>query len=339
MDQACARPVIDSRITGGQSAAAGRWPWHVVFKRFGYLFCQGSLITDQWVLTAAQCSINSYLSGAEVQLGAINQTGFDPNLVTRRVEYFICHQDLTNRYENDICLVKLSAPVNFTDYIQPVCLAAENSTFYEGTTSWVTGFGYNIYWSQADTLQEVDVPIVGNNKCTCYFKSSYDYYSANTPTENQLCAGQEDGLKDAFYGDLGAALVTKKDFIWVQSGIVSQNFYWLHRPTIYTRVSQYQKWISDKVTGMQPGFITFISPGNDVDLNYTCPTSAPSTTFHFFTDYFRFNSTTPTSPNTPATTIDKSIWSSGVSQIPITHFIPLSVFVLFLHVFVGNSGI
>lgn len=43
--------------------------------------------------------------------------------------------------DNDICLLKLSSPVTFTDYIQPVCLAAVDSTYYTGTTSWVTGWG------------------------------------------------------------------------------------------------------------------------------------------------------------------------------------------------------
>lgn len=140
-------------------------------------------------------------------------------------------------------------------------------------------------------------------------------------------------------GDLGAALVTKKDFFWVQSGILGLNFYYLNRPTVYTRVSQYQKWISNKVTGMKPGFITFISPGNDSDLNYICPTSAPSTTVPFLPAYFGSSYTTATYPTTPATTTDNSIWSSGANHVTITHFIPLSGFVLFLHVFVGNSGI
>lgn len=79
-----------------------------------------------------------------VHLGVYNQSASNPNEVTRKVAQYLCHQNFSSfTYENDICLVKLSAPVNFTDYIQPVCLAAENSAFYDGTASSVTGFGYN----------------------------------------------------------------------------------------------------------------------------------------------------------------------------------------------------
>ncbi|KAJ4949005.1 hypothetical protein JOQ06_020525 [Pogonophryne albipinna] len=66
-----------------------------------------------------------------------------------------------------MALLKLSSPVNFTDYIQPVCLASANSTFYTGVSSWVVGFGdISSGGSNADTLQEVRVPVVGNNECT-----------------------------------------------------------------------------------------------------------------------------------------------------------------------------
>uniref|UniRef100_A0A3B5M249 Peptidase S1 domain-containing protein n=1 Tax=Xiphophorus couchianus TaxID=32473 RepID=A0A3B5M249_9TELE len=45
-----------SRIIGGQDASPGSWPWHVAFTTDNNnLFCQGSLITKEWVLTAAKC--------------------------------------------------------------------------------------------------------------------------------------------------------------------------------------------------------------------------------------------------------------------------------------------
>lgn len=44
--------------------------------------------------------------------------------------------------DNDIALIHLDTPVTFTDYILPVCLSDSNSIFNNGTTSWVTGWGY-----------------------------------------------------------------------------------------------------------------------------------------------------------------------------------------------------
>lgn len=77
-----------------------------------------------------------------VYLGRHSQSGSNPKEESRRVQRSECHPQfdfLTN--DNDICLLQLAAPVTFSDAIYPVCLAAANSTFHSGTSSWVTGWG------------------------------------------------------------------------------------------------------------------------------------------------------------------------------------------------------
>ncbi|XP_054877318.1 serine protease 27-like [Poeciliopsis prolifica] len=325
---ACARPPNNSSIIGGQSASAGRWPWHVTFTLNGNVQWQGSLITDEWVLTTAQYSVyyynyegqnNSgsyYNNDVVMYFGAINQSGFGE--VTRRIANFTCNQDYAYYGGNDICLVKLSAPVNFTDYIRPVCLAAENSTFHNGTSSWVTGFSGTL-----GSIKEIDVSVIGIRKCNCSYNNNYYFYYHYfyRITETVMCAGNEDVSKRTSYRDEGAALVTKKDSIWVQSGILSKA--WLSEIGVYTRVSLYQKWITDRVTGMKPGFVTYTSRGIDSDLTYTCPSPATTTVYPYYTR---------------APTTDDSIFASGESLIAFARVFPLSALVLFLHLFVGGAG-
>lgn len=45
------------------------------------------------------------------------------------------------RKQHDLALVKLNAPVTYTDYISPVCLPAANHSLEPGTTCYVTGWG------------------------------------------------------------------------------------------------------------------------------------------------------------------------------------------------------
>ncbi|XP_069014900.1 trypsin II-P29-like [Embiotoca jacksoni] len=323
----------DSKIIEGEDASEGSWPWQVALYMYGYFSCGGSLINDQWVLTSARCIARDELQHAKIFLGRYNRTGANPNEVSRTLEDIICHPKYNTPlfFDNDICLLKLSAPVAFTKYIKPICLASENSTFYSGTSSWVTGFGITDGNLLPDILQEVNVPVVGNNRCSCSYKDNYEI------TENMLCAGFGGGGKDSCYGDEGGPLMAKIGHRWVQSGVMSfglgcdrPNY-----PGTYTRVSQYQDWILKTINGKEPGFVTFTSPGVDKDVDFTCQTSQP-TSRPTSQQTSRPTSRPTYRPTYPIS--DDSIFGTGENLIHFTHFISLSVLALLLHVLAGSGG-
>ncbi|XP_026230386.1 transmembrane protease serine 9-like isoform X2 [Anabas testudineus] len=275
----CGQPPLNTKIVGGQVASPGSWPWQVSLQISGSHFCGGSLINNQWVMTAAHCFGSYKPSSVTVVLGLQTQSGSNPNSQSRKIAKGIMHPSYNSQTnDNDIYLLQLASPVTFTNYILPICLAASGSTFYNGTNSWVTGWGTTSSGSNtiSQDLREVEVPIVGNRQCNCD-------YGVGSITNNMMCAGLSAGGKDSCQGDSGGPMVSKQGSYWIQSGIVSfgdgcalPNF-----PGIYTRVSQYQSWINSMISSNQPGFITFTSTGTDGDLSVTCaglpppPTTAP----------------------------------------------------------------
>uniref|UniRef100_A0A3B4GXS8 Peptidase S1 domain-containing protein n=1 Tax=Pundamilia nyererei TaxID=303518 RepID=A0A3B4GXS8_9CICH len=116
------------------------------------------------------------------------------------------------------------------------------------------------------TLQEVEVPVVGNRQCNCL-------NGVGTVTDNMICAGVLAEGKDSCQGDSGGPMVSKQSSVWVQSGIVSFGFGCArpNLPGVYSRVSRYQSWIKSRIRSNSPGFVQFISSRLDSDSNYTCP--------------------------------------------------------------------
>uniref|UniRef100_A0A8C5E4L7 Peptidase S1 domain-containing protein n=1 Tax=Gouania willdenowi TaxID=441366 RepID=A0A8C5E4L7_GOUWI len=198
----CGQASLNTRIVGGENAPEGAWPWQASFHFNNNHFCGGSLINSQWVLSAAHCfESNPSMVNLRVYLGRQSQQLANINEVVREVSQIILHPDYDNTpSNNDIALIQMSSTVTFTDYIRPVCLAAQDSVFEAGLIVWVTGWGTirtGVSLPFPQTLQEVDVPIVSNAECV----GSY-----NTLTNNMLCAGQEG--KDSCQVSLRAVFVS-----------------------------------------------------------------------------------------------------------------------------------
>ena len=124
------RPHVSLKINGGQSALFSNWDWIVSIRDSNYHFCGGSILNERHIITAAHCFENrtNITSIMTVCAGTFRLS--DPCHQRRTIHSVISHP-LYKRatFENDIALVRLATPLDFSDYsLTPICLPSVDYT-------------------------------------------------------------------------------------------------------------------------------------------------------------------------------------------------------------------
>ncbi|NXI00933.1 ACRO protein, partial [Pachycephala philippinensis] len=136
-----------TRIVGGTGALEASWPWIVSIQHswmpgLGHL-CGGSLISTQWVLSAAHCFDKiTNISLMYVVIGATQLTQPGPGAQVRGIKQVVMHQ-YYNRDDMsyDIAVVELDYPVQCSVYIQLACIPDATLRVSELQNCWVAGWG------------------------------------------------------------------------------------------------------------------------------------------------------------------------------------------------------
>ncbi|XP_026570231.1 chymotrypsinogen A-like [Pseudonaja textilis] len=235
------KPVITgySRIVNGEDAVPGSWPWQVSLQEpSGWHFCGGSLVNENWVVTAAHCGVTT---NNFVVLGEFDRCSPEEKIQKLAVEKVFVHPNWdSGKLNNDIALIKLATPATFSDTVSPVCLTDATDSFQSGNLCVTTGWGKTRY-NAFDTpckLQQTALPLLSNQQCSEFWGSKI--------TDSMVCAGAAGS--SSCMGDSGGPLVCQNGNIWKLVGIVS----WgssrcsTSTPAVYGRVSALRAW-ADKI--------------------------------------------------------------------------------------------
>nr|CAD7407038.1 unnamed protein product [Timema cristinae] len=129
------------RISNGDVAEVGQFPWQVALSIDRHTACGASLISEEWVLTAAHCVYNK--SNVTLLIGSRNRQKEDEGSLEMTSGEFIVHPKYSQGTNYDLGLIKLPTALALTDNIKPVDLpkmSQENETFVDRVAT-VSGWG------------------------------------------------------------------------------------------------------------------------------------------------------------------------------------------------------
>ncbi|XP_075866156.1 LOW QUALITY PROTEIN: chymotrypsin-like elastase family member 2A [Microcebus murinus] len=236
------------RVVGGEDVMKpNSWPWQVSlqysFNDKWYHTCGGSLVANNWVMTAAHCIRSSWTYC--VVLGRQKPSTEESGSLAVMVSKLVVHEKWNSSQVtkgNDIALLKLAVSVSLSDKIQLACLPPAGTILPNHYPCYVTGWGnLQTKGKSPDVLQQGRLLVVDYATC-----SSSGWWGSIVKT-TMVCA-RGDGVVASCFGDSGGLLNCQAaDGKWEVHGVVSCssslscNYY--HKPSVFTRVSNYISWI------------------------------------------------------------------------------------------------
>jgi len=265
---------VFSRIVGGTEVPLAKYPWVALlgYTRPGNsnieFHCGGSLISQQYVLTAAHCVSQAMIGEftlASVRLGE-HRIGETPDCQRQNDGRQLCNdpqdfgiagstihegyneQDRNDRL-NDIALIKLDRPVSEDNFVSKICLPFGEAVTrdYSSLNLTVAGFGRTGPNSPSSAvLLEIELPGVQQSSCEATVRAG-----GAQLTSNQFCAGGQVG-RDSCGGDSGGPVVLPafSGPPYTLVGIISfgeTNCGGGNVPSVNTRVSSFLNWVLDRV--------------------------------------------------------------------------------------------
>ncbi|KAJ8687477.1 hypothetical protein QAD02_023271 [Eretmocerus hayati] len=233
------RPNDKNSVVGGAPITIFQAPYQAQILYDGETICGATLISNQFLVTAAHC-LNLPKKSYKVIVGShYPQVGKQQD-----IEFIKSHEHYKKRtFENDIGIIKLKHPIEINPAQKPIKFLHRDPKAGEYVK--ISGFGHEKTgaYTISKQLKAAVVPVIDSTLC----QLGYNHEVGNVEVMDVMfCAGA--GETDTCQGDSGGPAVIRGKL----AGIVSFGLDCASSmtPGIYTRANQYIDWVL-KHTGVQ----------------------------------------------------------------------------------------
>lgn len=251
---ACAAPGEEQSVSGtdaiigGHQSEDGSWAGAAALYMNNSQVCGGTLVAPEWVVSAGHCVVRPTTPTGGITKIVLGRHKLSATADGEEIPVLKAFQhEGFNRstLDNDISVFQLSRPSTMpvAKIADPAVIAA---LLADSATTTVVGWGTQAEGAShtSDTLFEVDVPVISNDRCKAFPRY-------NNLTDNMFCAGLVTGGQDSCQGDSGGPIFAKQGEDVVQVGLVSWGIGCArpNAPGVYTRVTNYLGWLYGKTNG------------------------------------------------------------------------------------------
>jgi secreted trypsin-like serine protease len=253
----CIDPVTKQhvfKVYGGIDATPSDWPFLVAIfsAREPRPFCGGSLVNQQWVLTAAHCAYRNQLGpplrGADTLNVHRSTAAGEPKGPGMPVAKVIAHPQYNGRaQQNDVALLRLRAPLDLESSKLAMLATPHSESIWGRSGVCAAAAGWGLGARANAPLQAVNIPVVEQQECRDALSPTFDIQPGP-----HICAGYMSGGADACRGDSGGPLIVRAGPTgYLLIGVVSfgRACALPRSPGVYARVSAYRDWIVATING------------------------------------------------------------------------------------------
>ena len=233
-----ATPAAD--IVNGQPAGRGAFPWQAGIFFNGGSFCGATLISDEWLLTAAHCVYGA--KNFQVMLGATRVYDDEPGKIKIGIRKAIYHPEYNpNTSNNDVAVMQLDRRIPFSQTIYPISLAHSRDYLRDNTRVRVSGWGKTSDQAHgmSNVLNYVDLTTISNYQCKQYFNP--------TLIQDYVVCCDGSSIQSICQGDVGGPLVRWDGDAYTAVGIssfVSIRGCAVGNPSGFTRIASFIGFIN-----------------------------------------------------------------------------------------------